>query len=117
MKIIHNINTLATWATILLYISIFLGMYAQIVLGPLQLILATIVSIKYYKSLNKYHKNLVLYYWLAVVATLALAGFVWSTNFDNVPLTIGCLFIIPMSVACYFLYVTKKLNKYLNHEP
>lgn len=57
-----------------------------------------------------------LYYWAAAVFALVMAGFAWSTDFDNVALTLICLFIIPMSVACYFLYVTKKLNNHLkNH--
>lgn len=116
MKTIYIINSIATWTTILLYISIFFGMYAQIVLGPLQLILAIIISIIYFKKVDQNHKNLMLYYWAAAVFALVMAGFAWSTDFDNVALTLICLFIIPMSVACYFLYVTKKLNNHLkNH--
>ncbi|MFP5438392.1 MAG: hypothetical protein ACLGH8_11425 [Bacteroidia bacterium] len=116
MKTIHIINSIATWATILLYITIYFGMLSQVVLGPLQLILATIISVRYYKELNLNHKNLVLYYWIAAVIALTMAGFAWSTDFYNTALTIVAIFVIPITVACYFLYVTNKLNKHLSHE-
>jgi hypothetical protein len=116
MKIIHTINSFATWATILLYITVYFGMLAQLVLGPLQLILATILSVRYYKELDQRYKNLALYYWAAAVSALATAGFAWLADLENIVLTIVAVFVIPMTVACYFLFVTDKINKHLSHE-
>ncbi|MFP9113816.1 hypothetical protein ACLI1A_07720 [Flavobacterium sp. RHBU_3] len=117
MKTIHTINSIATWATLLLYISIFFGMYAQIVLGPLQLLLAVIISVIYYKELDQHHKKLITNYWTAAAIALFIVFCAWATDFYTPAVAIISLYLIPMTVACYFLYVTNKLNKYLSHEP
>lgn len=116
MKIIHNINFWATLITLILYITVYFGMLSQLVLGPLQLILATIVSVRYYKELDIHHKNLLLYYWVAVAFALTMAITLWTSDIFGSFVVITFLFVVPMSVACYFLYVTKKLNNHLkNH--
>jgi hypothetical protein len=116
MKTIHRINAFVTSATLTLYLLIFLGMYAQIILGPLQLILAVVISIKYYNKMGLLNKKLFLCYWLAAAVALTAAVITWQQNSSNDAVVILFLFVIPMTVACYFLYVTNKLNKHLCHE-
>ncbi|MES2486582.1 MAG: hypothetical protein V4581_11640, partial [Bacteroidota bacterium] len=74
MKIIHNINQIATCTTIVLYLTVIGGMYAQLVLGPLQLLLAGIITYKYYKKLDKHTRKGLNQYWVAATAALVLAG-------------------------------------------
>jgi len=113
MKTIHFINIVATYITIGLYMFIFLGMMAQIILGPLQLLLATIISIKYYKILNQHNQILIMYYWFMVIIALVIAAITWLGRYKDTT-TIIWIFIIPMLIACYFLYVTKSIARYMN---
>jgi hypothetical protein len=116
MYIIHVINKIATGATLLLYVTLICGMYAQIVLGPLQLILAAIVTLLYYKKLDTIRKGLLLRYWMAAAIALALFG-MSCMYWDSMDLIIiVSFFIIPMIVACYFVYVTSMLNKYIESQ-
>lgn len=112
MYIIHIINKIATGATLLLYLTLIGGMYAQIVLGPLQLILAAIVTLLYYKKLDTIRKGLLLRYWMAAAIALALFGMSWMYRDSMDLIIIVPVFIIPMIVACYFVYVTSMFNKY-----
>lgn len=112
MYIIHIINKIATGATLLLYLTLIGGMYAQIVLGPLQLILAAIVTLLYYKKLDTIRKGLLLRYWMGAAIALALFGMSWMYRDSMDLIIIVPVFIIPMIVACYFVYVTSMFNKY-----
>jgi len=113
MKTIHFINLAATYITLGLYLFIFYGMIAQIILGPLQLLLATIISIRYYKILDQHNQILIMYYWFLAVVTLSIFGTTYFGKNDETS-NIIWLFIAPMLVACYFLYVTKSLSRYLD---
>lgn len=118
MKAIHFINMAATYLTLALYMLIYFGMMAQIILGPLQLMLAIIISVNYYRQLDHHHQILIIYYWFASVSALIVAMLIWFGEFNQAISIIG-LFPIPMCVACYFLYVTRTLDSYLNkpYEP
>ena len=113
MKLTHLINKIATYTTLVLYLLVYTGMLAQIILGPIQLILAITITVLYYKELDTKNKKLLKTYWLAVaiVPLFAYASLNWIA--DGV-LIILSLFIYPMYIACYFLYATSKINKYLN---
>jgi len=113
MKAIHFINIVATYITIGLYMFIFLGMIAQIILGPLQLLLAIIITIRYYKVLDQHNQILIMYYWFLVVVSLSIAAITWS-GYKNSITAIIWVIVVPMLVACYFLYVTKSLNRYMS---
>lgn len=112
MKVLHKINFFALAITLALYLTVFLGMYAQIVLGPLQLLIALIVSFNYYKKLDKTLKNHLLAYWLTAAVSLIIAYLSWTHNTasDYVIITI---FVIPMLIACYFVYLTYKITQHL----
>jgi hypothetical protein len=113
MKLIHLINKIATYTTLVLYLLVYTGMVAQIILGPIQLILAITITALYYKKLDSKNKKSLKIYWLAVaiVPLFAYASFNWI---DDGVLIILSLFVYPMYIACYFLYVTSKINKYFN---
>ncbi len=113
MKALHFINIVAIYITLGLYLFIFLGMLAQTILGPLQLILAGVITFRYYKLLDQHHQILMLYYWFAasigaVIATITLYG-----SFGEMSKIFG-VYVLPMCIACYFLYVTKNLNRHLS---
>ena len=116
MKTIHYINLIATSITLALYLLLFYGMMAQIVLGPLQLDLAIIISLRYYKLLDQHHQIFLLLYCLVAILALIIAAVSWAGGGEH---TIIGVFVIPMLVAYYFLYVTKRLNNYLldHNEP
>ncbi|KGO84192.1 hypothetical protein Q763_00150 [Flavobacterium beibuense F44-8] len=90
-----------------------MGMYAQIVLGPLQLLIATSITFLYFKKLAKNLQNLILYYWLFAITALIIAFLGWNDYISD-DLTIITVFIIPMMVAAYFVYVTYRINKFIN---
>lgn len=109
MKIIHYLNCLLYLITIVPYISFYYylyGLYAQILLGPVQLILAAILLFNKNKLsvITKKHLN---NYWIAVILNIVFIGvlYIFKENAHMVfPLII--LFIIPMVIASYFIYIT-----------
>lgn len=115
MYILHIINRLAFFTTLGLYITVFLGMFSQMILGPLQLIIAIAITLLYYKQITENLKNFIIYYWLLVAIALVLAYLGWITYHDfPYWITIPMLFVIPMLVASYFVYVTYRINKFIN---
>jgi hypothetical protein len=117
MKYIHYLNFFALGITLLLYLAIYTGMLAQLILGPLQLFLAVTITIKYYSSLNGQCKSLILKYWVLALASGLAALITWFANSNEVPFIILLVFVFPMSVACYFVYVTGCINQYLTPKP
>ncbi|WP_297332698.1 hypothetical protein [Flavobacterium sp.] len=113
MKTLHKINVIALITTLLLYITVLLGMYAQILLGPLQLIIALIVSYSYYKKLSPRLQKGIILYWIAAVTSLTITYFSWLDYRAN-DFIIITLFVIPMLIACYFARLTYCITKYLN---
>lgn len=111
MKILHHINCFIYFTTIGFYASVYLiilGAYAQIALGVTQLIIALILILSFNK-LNKKVKKMIVYYW---IITLSLLSFLlykhYSQSLSNEMIS---LFIIPMLIASYFVYLT-----YLNQK-
>ncbi|WP_129749269.1 hypothetical protein [Flavobacterium beibuense] len=112
MRYLHILNRFCFFATLLLYTTIFFGMYAQMVLGPLQLLIAISITYLYFKKIPQNLKNLILYYWLFAITALILAFLGWN---DAIPdhLIILTVFVIPMMVAAYFVYVTYRIDKFI----
>jgi hypothetical protein len=94
-------------------------MYAQLILGPLQLLLAGIITYKHYKKLDNQTRKQLNHYWIAAAVALALAA-ISGYFFDMLCwLAFIPLFILPMAVAIYFLILTANINanfKNLRHE-
>lgn len=113
MKTLHKTNFFALVITLALYLTVYLGMCAQVILGPLQLLLALVISFNYYKKLNKPLKNHLLTYWLTAAISLIIAYLSWTHNTAN-DYVIITVFVIPMLIACYFVYVTYKITQHLS---
>lgn len=110
MKTIHNINKWSFIITLLLYITVYLGLLAQIPLGIIQFVLACSI-LAHWKKLNSISKKLIVSYW-SFFALYWITFFVFNQNFESL---FGLFFfsVIPMSIASYFVYVTYKIKKYV----
>lgn len=114
MKILHYINCLFYLITIVPYITIqyaFFGMYAQFILGIAQIVIAIIISL-YFKKHSRINKKHISNYWIAALTNLLAILILFKTNFtNNETITILFLFIIPMLIASYFVYITYSIQK------
>lgn len=116
MKSIHKINTFAVAINLLLFIVPWFGMLAMIMLGVLQLLLAAGINIRYYRHLDRRHKNLLLTYWLFVIvdfAGIAVLLCADSHFVGGIP-SIILLSLFPGFIAFYFVYTTYKITRYFN---
>ncbi|MFP2996209.1 hypothetical protein ABN763_09860 [Spongiivirga sp. MCCC 1A20706] len=111
MKTLHSINIWSYSITLLLYLTIYLGMLAQILLGIIQLVMFCFlifnsknVPLTTKKRLSIYG-SLVIIYGLISILVKDLS----STN------DIYMLFwtLIPMLLASFFVFITYKLKKEL----
>lgn len=114
MKTLHYINcffyvlTLAPYATIYYF---FFGMYAQLALGVVQLLLALIILL----GINKHNKTIkrhIANYWIMTLLNLLIILIIHKTNLiNNGALTISFVFVSPMLIASYFVYITHLIQK------
>ena len=114
MKTIHNINKWSFIITLILYLTIYLGLLAQILLGFFQVIIAVIVSCNWKKLNHKNKQHLLIYWSLASSYGLLLLTSVNTINNFIILILLFCL--IPMSIAAYFVYITYLIKK-SNYEP
>ncbi|WP_412984003.1 hypothetical protein [Pontimicrobium sp. IMCC45349] len=113
MKLIHYINTIVYLITIIPYITIkyaFLGMYAQILLGITQLIIGIILVI-FINRLTKKQTYLLKLYWLFTLTIIALMSIVGYFEIYTSYLLIPLVFILPMCIATYSVYLTYLIQK------
>ena len=110
MKIIHNINKWSYIVTLILYLTLFLGMYAQVALGIVQIILALVIFTKW-NEMNIFNKRYLIIYWIIVLiygASYIMVNYYdWDVNFAI------CLLVIPMIIATYFVYTTNEIYRQL----
>lgn len=118
MKTIHQINKWALIVTLVLYCTVYLGMLAQIVLGTLQLFFAITVTGRYYKELPIDYQKLIKRYWISVTLSGTYIGIVYwiDSHYSNDFYMITSLFVIPMAIAVYFVFITKKISSLYNGE-
>ncbi|MGV6830846.1 MAG: hypothetical protein ACWA5P_04675 [bacterium] len=113
MKLLYNINKYALVITLVLYLTIFLGLYAQIVLGIIQ-VLTSLILILAWKEIDKNLRKQLIIYWSISV----LYGLFWNLDWhqsNNTFLVISSLMVFPMSIAIYFFYILNSIKK-TNHE-
>ncbi|GAA4044527.1 MULTISPECIES: hypothetical protein [Flavobacterium] len=110
MKTLRKINNIAFYTTLTLFITLYLGMLAQIPLGIIQVISAIILTyITYLKS--RYAKKHLTIYWFATITELTLLyleQFYYQSSNDFIELTLMVLF--PMSIAIYFFIIMRKIT-------
>ena len=97
-------------ATLLLYLTIFLGLYAQIVLGFFQVIVALVLLGFLGKLSKKLTKHLIVY-WIIVLLYGLL--YLLEVKIFNImgDLWWFVIVVVPMSIAGYFTYVLESLKK------
>ncbi|WP_435623280.1 hypothetical protein [Flagellimonas sp.] len=108
MKLLHNINKWSYAITLLLYITIYLGMIAQIVLGIIQVFLAIIMFSRFSKLDSKTRFRLKIYSVLTLLYLLAFV--VW--NILDIPssdsISLVGIAVPPMALATFFVFITHK---------
>lgn len=113
MKWIDNINKWSFAITLILYITIYWGLIAQIILGGIQLLLS-IVLIYNWKNYTKRFKSLLISYWTIVLIYGCISYLIHLTNsFDS--FFIITIIVIPISLASYFVYITHILTHQKEH--
>ncbi len=110
MRLLHNINKWSYGITLVLYLTIYLGMIAQIALGGIQVILAIILFSRYQRLDEKTKRRLLVYGTLTVFYLLVFA--LWDLlgvpNNDFIEIT--GMTVLPMSLATFFVFITHKLR-------
>lgn len=107
MKIIYLINKYALVTTLILYLTIILGLYAQVVLGAVQ-VLSALSIFFLWKKLNKNDKHNLLVYWTFVLTY----GLCWWVEINLQQLWWVGIIVIPMSIAIYFVWILNNLKNY-----
>lgn len=112
MKNLYVFNKAALITTIILYLTIIFGLYAQIVLGGIQILSALGVSVLWNQLGNQYKKQLLIY-WLLVISYAI--GWLSRIELGGIGWVLGII-IIPMSIAIYFVWLLYNIknNKYEN---
>lgn len=111
MKKMYNINKFALIITLMLYLTIVFGLYAQIVLGAIQ-ILSSLLLIIFWKKLSKKSKQKLFIYWILV----SFYGLCWFSDWVHFNETFTLIFgiiVVPMSLAGYFFYILKETKTYI----
>ena len=118
MKLLHKINFILFILNLILYLTISGGMFAQLVLGPAQLTIAFIITIRYYRALSQYLQLLLIAYWLLAVADLTCLALLVRNPVYNDFLYMGLTNVVAfptaMCIAAYSLYITFSANKHFN---
>ena len=113
MKILYVINKTILIITALLYLTIYLGLYAQIILGVIQ-VFSSLTLLFFWKHILKKHKNKVYMYWIIII----LYGLAWLIDLKSIESTfffILTIIIIPMSIAIGFVVLLNRIkNNNLN---
>jgi hypothetical protein len=113
MKTLRKINNIAFYTTLILYITLYLGMLAQILLGIIQVITAIILTKKMFLNSNYAKINLIIYWILTSteLSLLILEQFYFPSHDDRIEFTLIVFF--PAAIAIYFFIIMRKItNEY-----
>jgi len=93
-------------------------MLFQLILGPVQLIIALIITVKFYKALTPSLQWLLIIYWLLAISDLICLILILQNPIYSDILYMGLTnviaFPVPMCIATYFVYVTYRSNQPFN---
>lgn len=109
MKTLKLINKIALCTTLILFLTIYLGMLAQIPLGIIQVISAIYLTVKTYNK-SDYAKNNLRIYWIVTISELVLfyvQHYYFPTSNDALEWSLMVIF--PMSIAIYFYIIMRKI--------
>ena len=115
MKFIYYTNNVVFSSTLVLYLTVIYGMFMQIILGGIQIILFFILLFNYDKFSEKIKKHLSIY---GALTTIFLLFFFFAINYENTIygntiLSIGLFILVPLSIATYFTYIVYQLKQHV----
>ena len=115
MKILFKINKIAFYTTLVLFLTIYLGLFAQIPLGIIQLISAAIYTYRFYNK-SEYIKNHLTIYWIIAIIELILLYLMLNSSrmSDSFILSLFIYAVFSMGIATYFLIIMTKITN--DHE-
>ena len=109
MKTLEKINKIALFTTLILFLTVYLGLLAQIPLGIIQVVSAIYLTIKTYNK-SDYAKKHLSNYWIVTIVELSLLylqSHYYQTSNDAIEWSL--MLIFPMSIAIYFYIIMKKI--------
>ena len=111
MKTLRKLNNIAFYTTLILFITVYLGMLAQIPLGIIQVISAIILSYNVYLKSNYAKKHLTIYWILTLteLILLYLEHYQYQSSNDFIELSLMVFF--PMAIAIYFKIIMNHITK------
>ena len=115
MKTIRNINIFAFIITLILYITVYYGLLAQIVLGVVQIILYFVILTQFQKFDNRI-KSLLTAYGISTLIYLLLFFLNIRTPFinENIIVLVVFIIVIPMLIGGLHLYITCQIKNHKN---
>ena len=111
MKTLRRINNIAFYTTLILFITVYLGMLAQIPLGIIQVISAIILTYKMFLKSDYAKKHLTIY-WILTLTELFLfylEQYHYQSSNDFIELSLMVFF--PMAIAIYFKIIMNHITK------
>lgn len=111
MKTLRKINNIAFYTTLILFITVYLGMLAQIPLGIIQVISAIIITYKMFLKSDYAKKHLTIY-WIFTLTELYLfylEQYHYQSSNDFIELLLMVFF--PMAIAIYFKIIMNHITK------
>ncbi len=111
MKLIYIINKVILILTLLLYLTLFLGLYAQIVLGVTQ-VLSSLILIFYWKRMANKQKHRLYGYWVLIGIYGLIAIPFWDYFENNTLRLVLTIILIPMGIAIYFFSILNQLKQH-----
>ena len=106
MKFIYYTNNIVYGTTILLYMTIIFGMYMQVLLGIVQVLLFLVLLFNYNKFTNIIQRHLQIY-GIGVVIYFTIFFICIQLNVNS----LWFLFVTPMLIATYFTYIVHELKQ------
>ncbi|AXO81385.1 hypothetical protein DZC78_13630 [Olleya aquimaris] len=107
MKKLYYFNKIILITTAIFYLTIILGLYAQIALGIIQ-ILSAIGILVLWKNYDYNQKKHLKTYWLFVII-YGLRWLFFKESVDDIWLL--DIIILPMTLAVYFVWILHKLKE------
>ncbi|MEE1896741.1 hypothetical protein V1389_00240 [Flavobacterium rakeshii] len=114
MKSIYRINSFFLICNLLLFIVPCFGLLAMIPLGIIQLTTAIGISLTFYRKINFELKKILKIYWLLVGLDSLYIMLYINLKKSHYDIYEIIFFAYPMLIACYFVYVTYRINKFIN---
>jgi hypothetical protein len=107
-----KINFYGVVITFFFYFTVYFAFYAQTGLAIIQIVSVFLLITAYYEKFTPKHKKLLFRYWAGMIISVSyyyavIHHFETSNDF----FLITSMFIVPMLVACYFVYTLDLISK------